>query len=171
MKILILIILIMMININIVLACTCIEENFIQAYNRASTIFEGKVDEIKINKDVNGLAEIKLSVNEYWKKETKKDIIIYSSQQEATCGYNFEKGKEYIVYAETLNKKLIVSLCGRTNELENAEDDLYILEDGTKPTTEAVTTELKAEWFVGGVVITVLILMYLVLSINQTKLR
>ncbi|HIH26140.1 hypothetical protein J4476_01950 [Candidatus Woesearchaeota archaeon] len=169
MKILFLIILIVILNINIVLGCTCIEESFIHSYNRISTIFTGKVETIKIPKDSIGLAEIRLSVKEYWKQETKKEITVYTSIEE--CGYNFNKDKEYLVYADKVNKKLTVSLCGRTKELEESKEDLYLLDKGTKPTAEAVTTEIKKEWAAAGILIIVLILMYIVLNINKTKLR
>ena len=103
------------------------------------------------------------------KQETKKEITVYTSIEE--CGYNFNKDKEYLVYADKVNKKLTVSLCGRTKELEESKEDLYLLDKGTKPTAEAVTTEIKKEWAAAGILIIVLILMYIVLNINKTKLR
>ena len=47
-----------------------------------------------------------------------------------SCGYHFEEGQEYLVYA---GKGMSVNLCSETKPLSKADADLAVLGDGEKP--------------------------------------
>jgi hypothetical protein len=48
-----------------------------------------------------------------------------------SCGYHFEEGQEYLVYA---GKGMSVNLCSETKPLSKAEADLALLGESEKPT-------------------------------------
>lgn len=52
------------------------------------------------------------------------DVEIITGIGAADCGYNFEKGKRYLVYANEYQNKLRTSICTRTSLLTDARKDL-----------------------------------------------
>jgi hypothetical protein len=62
-----------------------------------------------------------------------EDAEVVTAVSSATCGYNFEVGKSYLVYAGTFDGKLNVSLCSRTALIDQAGEDLQALGLGATP--------------------------------------
>lgn len=52
------------------------------------------------------------------------DVEILTGMGGGDCGYNFEKGRKYLVYAYEHKGKLYASICSRTRLLSEAKDDL-----------------------------------------------
>lgn len=52
------------------------------------------------------------------------DVEVITGFGGADCGYNFEKGKKYLVYASEQQNKLHASICSRTRLLTEAAEDL-----------------------------------------------
>jgi Tissue inhibitor of metalloproteinase len=74
-----------------------------------------------------------LRVSEVWKGPRQQTIEITTEADSGVgCGYPFEEGQEYLVYA-TGNDHLSVSLCSETKPLSEAEADLEALGEGQKP--------------------------------------
>jgi hypothetical protein len=81
---------------------------------------------------------VTLKVEKWWKGGDKAELVVTTHKSGATCGYGFEKGKTYLVYASNAgeqNKTLRVSLCSRTRTKEQAEksDDFKELGEGKAP--------------------------------------
>jgi hypothetical protein len=81
--------------------------------------------------------EYEFRVEKVWKGAPRKTLRVYSARAGATCGYVFQVGKRYLVYARILKKgwlgdshddalkgRLSASLCSRTRELADAAEDL-----------------------------------------------
>lgn len=82
-----------------------------------------------------------------WKGTLGEDIAIRTLQTDAECGYSFEVGGEYLVYALLEDGALYTSICSRTNRLAAATDEVVLLGE---PIFRQVTT-LVAPMSWGGV--------------------
>lgn len=73
-----------------------------------------------------------LRVSEVWKGPQRQTIEITTEADSGVgCGYPFEEGREYLVYAA--GKEPSVSLCSETKPLSEANADLEALGDGNVP--------------------------------------
>lgn len=72
-------------------------------------------------------------VAEVWKGDIPAEVSITTARESASCGYNFEDGAEYLVYANGTDADRKVSLCSRTTLLANADEDLEALGAGSPP--------------------------------------
>jgi hypothetical protein len=52
------------------------------------------------------------------------DVEVLTGMNSADCGFNFEKGKRYLVYAQEYQNKLRTGICSRTRLLTDAKKDL-----------------------------------------------
>jgi hypothetical protein len=66
---------------------------------------------------------------------------VVAVQQGTACGYHFEEGREYLVYAYTGKQGLEVDSCGATELLSGAGADLAALGDGERPTDGGVLSD------------------------------
>ncbi|MCE9562993.1 MAG: hypothetical protein K8U57_13200 [Planctomycetes bacterium] len=80
---------------------------------------------------------VTLKVEKWWKGGDKEELIVSTSKNGASCGYGFEKGSKYLVYANAgeKDKPLRVSLCSRTRTEKEAEKsgDFKELGEGKAP--------------------------------------
>lgn len=78
---------------------------------------------------------VKLQVLSRWKGELNTEIYIQTADNSAACGYPFEKGTSYVIYANMYDNFLHTGLCTRTARLEHAEVDLQELGEGERVST------------------------------------
>ena len=52
------------------------------------------------------------------------DVEIVTGMGGGDCGYNFEKGRKYLVYASEWHGRLYTGICSRTRPLNQADEDL-----------------------------------------------
>lgn len=123
---------------NVSYACKCVEKPSVEhALKSSSAVFSGKVIEIREEKRNEGVVEkVLFEVNQTGKGPDESQIILESLQ--SSCSFTFRKGMEYIVYAKphpSLKDKTVLTtaVCDRTALLENAEEDLKLLDDGSQP--------------------------------------
>lgn len=117
-------------------ACDCVPpKDPIQAADASSAVFVGKVVMLDQGKD-NWIAT--LQVKQRWKGDLDQELTVYTALSEASCGFKFEKGKDYLVYAVKKDGLLQVSFCSRTKLLSEAKEDLDALN--------------KRVWMMGGAV-------------------
>lgn len=115
-------------------ACSCImPDTPTNELDRSYSVFIWKVNDIKLENIATSFWNIKenivsFEVDSVLKWEKAKNIEVKTAEYSATCGYTFEKDKEYIVYAYDNEWSLWVSLCSRTSLLENASEDLEELD-------------------------------------------
>ena len=76
-----------------------------------NAVFYGEVTEIKRQAEI---VAVKFKVERVWKGRIESEVIVYTRADSAMCGYGFERGKKYMVYAEDESGKLAVFLCSRT---------------------------------------------------------
>ncbi len=123
------------INNNQTFACSCmINESPNISMEKAKSVFIWKVSKIEESSIVNNLIDyrknyVTFSVSSSIKWISDNEITIVTAKDSATCWYNFEESKDYIVYTYWEEKIEEVSLCSRTALLTDANEDLEILKD------------------------------------------
>lgn len=110
-------------------ACSCAEPDPPdEALDDSDAVFSGEVVDItEQSRDENLVA---FDVSETWDGPEEGTLSVSTHPDSATCGYPFEEGTAYLVYAYGSDDDLHVSLCSRTTELEDAEDDIAALGSG-----------------------------------------
>jgi len=97
-----------------------------EAYEMADAVFSGEVISIVEDWD-NLLKEISIDVYDVWKGSIDNQIVILTGIDDGICGYNFQEGLEYLIYANLSGQNLWTNICTRTTLLEDAEEDLEYL--------------------------------------------
>lgn len=116
-------------------ACSCAPPPPPRDALKASTaVFSGKVTDIEKIGDFQIAATIEVA--SAWKGVKGKSVRVVTANQSAACGFNFEKGKQYLVYASEMKqgdgKVLSTNLCTRTAALKDAKKDLEELGEAPK---------------------------------------
>ncbi len=117
-----------------VAACSCVPLTPAQAFERADTVFVGEVTSFKTKSGLFGHSSIdpttaNFKVMEVWKGPRQGTLTIGTVRSEVSCGYEFQEGLRYLVYARDGQ----TGLCDRTALTIQATEDLAALGDGWKP--------------------------------------
>jgi hypothetical protein len=108
-------------------ACTCCTCGMLSAEQANSdVVFSGEV--VDIEKEAAtashpGTTTVALRVSEVRKGPERGTLEVSTASGGAACGYPFEEGREYLVYAEGW-RDLKVDICGQTKPLSEAGADL-----------------------------------------------
>ena len=115
-------------------ACSCAPPEGPSAeLGRASAVFSGRVIEVRGRKGAGrtpGMVEAVFEAARVWKGAAGKQVGVYTNPDSAACGYAFEAGRSYLVYARGGGGRLTTGLCSRTKRLEDAGADLDELGPG-----------------------------------------
>ena len=110
-------------------ACSCMEPGPpAQELENADAVFSGKV--VKVEPFTEGFQKLRVTfeLDRVWKGLAEGDrVTLTTAADSATCGYPFEKGKSYLVYAYGEEGELTGTLCSRTALLKEAKEDLEAL--------------------------------------------
>ncbi|WP_210469956.1 hypothetical protein [Sporosarcina sp. 6E9] len=137
-------------------ACSCMAPPPADiALSQATAVFSGKAIEVKKSKLDNGKT-IHFKVGEIWKGLDSATVSVFTGNDSASCGIDFAVGKEYLVYAHTLdwNGKTILSttLCDRTAEIANAANDLALIGEGQIP-EQTPTSQNNLYYLYAGILV------------------
>ena len=104
-------------------ACDCKGSGSVENslfYSKA--VFSAQV--VKITKNRSKFIKIiKLKLKVSWKGSLAKIFTITTELDEGSCGYEFVKGKTYLIYANGENNKAFsTNICTRTAELASNKD-------------------------------------------------
>lgn len=112
-------------------ACSCIaptgrvKTQVTNAYKDSAAILMGRVISMEKTPDGNYWL-LKLAVQTTWKGTSTSEITIKTALDSAMCGYRFEDGKEYLVYAHGTATDLFVGNCSRTALMSENTDLRYL---------------------------------------------
>ncbi len=131
-------------------ACSCAalpgtpQERAREALSGSTAVFSGEVVEFErpppdtamvegtmltVMGDAGNKATVTLQASEVWKGPQQQTVTITTEADSSVgCGYPFEEGREYLVYAT--GGEPSVSLCSETKPLSEADADLEALGDG-----------------------------------------
>jgi hypothetical protein len=115
------------------LACTCslpwsertLKQQVQKARKDSRAVFSGSV--LKID-EAGYMLKVTLKVDKAWKGMLPTELVLLTGRGGGDCGYRFEVGDSYLVYAygENVNH-LGTNICQRTVPLSSGGDDLKIL--------------------------------------------
>jgi len=149
-------------NTNQTFACSCMmNESPNISMEKAKSVFIWKVSKIEESSIVNNLMDyrknyVTFSVSSSIKWTSDNEITIVTAKDSATCWYNFEESKDYIVYTYWEEEIEEVSLCSRTALLTDAKEDLEILKDkivNIETSSETETKKSYTETFISFLII------------------
>ena len=127
-------------------ACSCLPTTPQQSLQNSEAVFSGRVVDVteqspaerrpgRRNEDPNFLNGVKVTfeVSEVWKGNSERRLVVTTSDSSASCGYSFQEGQEYLVYASEEDAQLKTGLCSGTKRLSDARADLAVLGEGETP--------------------------------------
>jgi hypothetical protein len=105
-----------------------------------SAIFLGRVAKIEVIGGVMGAPgnalsmtpnantkRITIEIEESYRSLSGRSVQVLTAATEAGCGYSFQEGERYLVFAGGQSDQLTVSLCSATKPARYAEDDIAYL--------------------------------------------
>lgn len=111
-------------------ACTCVQQPPARAFKWATAVFVGEVIEIT---EGDYVVEVRFKVERSYKGVKRQQIMVTTSRNsEGECGFKFDKGRNYLVYAYGKREMLDTDMCTRTRALDDAQEDLAVIEKQTR---------------------------------------
>lgn len=141
-------------------ACSCMRSTPSEALERSTAVFEGRVLEVtpfeergevtleggclgedceeSLSETTHGTTHsgfaVRFSVTRRWKGVSTEEVVVRTARDSAGCGYAFEVGEDYVVYASAEEAgALSTGLCDRTARVADASEDLEALGTGEVP--------------------------------------
>jgi len=112
-------------------ACSCVQPPGPKdAAQNSTAVFEGRVTRID---DPQGEPKVHFKMVRSFKGPSSESIEVRTANSSAACGYGFEEGQSYLVYANDFEGTLSASLCSRTRLITEATEDLNELGLGVTP--------------------------------------
>jgi hypothetical protein len=131
-------------------ACSCALEGGSRAeivegaLSDSEAVFSGEAVDFEKGSSISApwpTETVSFRVSEVWKGPERVTLEVSTATQGMTCGYAFEEGREYLVYAYG-KQDLEVDLCSRTKPLSEAGADLAVLGNSSeKPTGGEVLSD------------------------------
>lgn len=116
-----------------VLACSCPPPPPPkEAMEKSTAVFSGKVLKVEVD-EAKHQRTVTIEVERAWKGMDRKTVVITTGSNDGICGYNFQKDRSYLVYADGEDGKLSTNICTRTKGIEQAKMDIEALGEGRKP--------------------------------------
>lgn len=118
--------------------------------------------------------DVTLALNKSWKGITTTRVTLHTGSGGGDCGYSFNQGSDYLVYAYRMQNNsdndLGVSICSRTTEISRATEDLTYL--NTIPTLQ-LTPVYDYSWlyFAGTGLFALTVLLWLVFVLRRWQQR
>jgi hypothetical protein len=112
--------------------CTCpkkpeLEESQLQS----SAVFVGRVETQEDSVLRPQFTQVRVVVLRKfkWLEEfaTNQSVLVYTPKDEASCGFKFQNGFDYLIFAKGNPAFLRIDTCSRTQVMENAQLDLQRL--------------------------------------------
>ena len=118
-------------------ACSCMafpdetEKAVATAFAQADVIFLGDVTDLRDTfLGIQQQREVTFSVRDRWKGSTPDTTLVRTNIGEIACGYNFEKGSSYLVFAywDQQQESLTTSFCELNRTEAEARDAIAALD-------------------------------------------
>ena len=121
-------------------ACSCAPSTVEAYFEKADLVFEGRVAEMVPARESGACkgfcgeaVAVRFAVVQRWKGAVEETQIIHTRRSGAACGFPFEEGRSYLVYAVERGSGHLAHLCGGTRMRENAGEHLSFLQAGVIP--------------------------------------
>jgi len=129
-------------------ACTCLPPGSpSEELERSTAVFSGRAVgmEVPSGRTMSSADPVEVTFKVYavWKGPKSDTVTVTTARSSVSCGYEFETGRAYVVYARGKADDLQVSLCSRTKPLARAGDDLAALGRGDGTGIRAILQAYK----------------------------
>lgn len=120
-------------------ACSCADAGTIQEKKeRSDAVFEGTATSVKqsslfLFRSPDKAVKTSFRVSEVWKGHVAPTIEVLTAESGDSCGYEFQEGERYLVYARSTGSSLEVSLCSGTILQSAASEHVAALGSGSTP--------------------------------------
>jgi len=112
-------------------ACTCdTKPDLEEAVDKASLVFVGQVKEIKDNPLRKEQKEVRFIVSRKLKgfeEVSTNTVLIYTPAEFEYCGFKFQEGLDYLVFATGSPAHFQTTSCSRTDVLDKVLTDVHKL--------------------------------------------
>ena len=113
-------------------ACSCLPRTPQQSFASAQAVFAGRVIDVGQQNPASEV-RVRFEVSRIWKGQKRPRIVVMTSSSSASCGYSFQVGENYLIYASLQESQLQTGLCSGTKPLSMAQEDLAVLGRGETP--------------------------------------
>lgn len=120
-------------------ACSCIPElDVALALDQSDAVFAGRVVGLQLTSrlswdpSVSFATEdlvVRVAASSWWKGAPNVYATVYTAFTCCACGFSFEIGESFLIYADLVDGVLRTSTCTRTSLLSAASEDLVVLGD------------------------------------------
>ncbi|MGH9937166.1 MAG: carboxypeptidase regulatory-like domain-containing protein [Blastocatellia bacterium] len=127
-----------------IIACTCMVTGPpCQEYWQADAVFVGRVKakELKEVRVFGAEVRVTFTITEAFRGTLGKEVDIFTNNNSAACGYGFDRGGTYLVYANEYPKgggKLHTGICTRTQRYSESSPDIAYAKSLAKAPAGAV---------------------------------
>lgn len=146
-----------------VMACSCMAPGSAsEELSKSSAVFSGTVTGIQ---SIGNSKQITLNIDRSWKGDVASSTKVSTGMDSAGCGFEFEVGSSYLVYATQSEGELYTGLCSRTALLSSASADVLALGEpvvSSAPTANRVAPILVATLAVAVMGVGALGLVYII---------
>jgi len=116
-------------------ACSCTGEvPFAQAVSTSKQIFRGTVIDVRSAAPEHPtMVWARIAVAQYWKGDPGEIASVLTAESSATCGFWFDPGVEYLVYAQSFDtgETVFTHSCSRTHQMWAGDPDPDALDEVT----------------------------------------
>lgn len=124
-------------------ACSCMApEPPRESLQASAAVFQGTAVKVASEGDAGYI--VTFNNDTVWKGSVDDVATVRTARDSAACGFAFEEGKKYVVYAyEDEGNGLATGLCSRTHELAINDPDVTELGRGTAIASATTTPEVQ----------------------------
>lgn len=125
------------------LACSCLPPGSpTEERDKYAAVFRGRVTAVSQEQTARGfrVQRVTFEVDRAWKGPVTSTMTVYTGAGGGDCGYNFQQGADYLVYASQSQSDeflpanaFATGICSRTRPIAQAGDDLAALGPGNPP--------------------------------------
>jgi hypothetical protein len=105
--------------------CSCLPPAVCRSLWEADVVFAGKA--VSKASAGSGTAAVTFEVSETWRGAAAARMEVRTSTAAAMCGYAFQLGREYLVYARQEGGQWVTGLCSGTKPMVDASEDQRFL--------------------------------------------
>jgi hypothetical protein len=98
--------------INYSLSCSCIPISVIDDFIQSNVVLEGRV--VQVVQETTTRFAVLVRIFNNFKNANATWAIVRTNISSAACGFNFQVGKRYVIFARRAGGVLNVSLCSNT---------------------------------------------------------
>lgn len=102
-----------------VFACSCAEATPTEQFSNATAVFVGTVENISLD---GRRRSIDFDVSESRKGSIAESVTVSTGWGDGDCGFDFEAGREYVVYAYEEGGQLGTGICSGTSLIAKSQD-------------------------------------------------